>query len=367
MDSRERLLRTLRRQPVDRVPISTYELVGWDADSWENRQPAYRGLMDLIREKTDCMYMLGLGGPGPVAPRTVREWDEGPHHFRREVLRTPRGDLTTASRQDAGLNTVWRYERLLKSDEDVACFLSVPFEASEPDLAPFALAEARLAGGRGIPLISLGDPLCIVAELFEFGEFAVRAYTQPEQIDALLEHVAPAVYAHLDGLLAHGVGPLYRICGPEYATPPYLPPALFERFVARYTTPMIERLHAHGAYARLHCHGRIRHVLPIIAEMGANALDPVEAPPSGDIALSEVKRLYGDRLCLMGNIQLRDLETLDAEAMRRLVQETMAAGKPGGGFVIMPTAAPINADLSPVTERNYRLFIETALECGGMP
>ena len=47
-----------------------------------------------------------------------------------------------------------------------------------------------------------------------------------------------------------------------------------------------------------------------------------------------------------------------------VVRRTIEAGKPGGGYVIMATASPINADLSPVTERNYRIFIETALEFG---
>ena len=57
MDSTERLLHAIRREPTDRVPISTYELVGWDADSWENRQPAYRRLMEVIRARTDCMSL----------------------------------------------------------------------------------------------------------------------------------------------------------------------------------------------------------------------------------------------------------------------------------------------------------------------
>ena len=38
------------------------------------------------------------------------------------------------------------------------------------------------------------------------------------------------------------------------------------------------------------------------------------------------------------------------------------AGKPGGRFVLMPTAAPINVPLSPKTEKNYRAYIDTALE-----
>jgi hypothetical protein len=337
--------------------------VGWNPDSWENQQPAYQDLMQIIREKTDCLYMVGFAARNRAERTTVTEWDEGPRHVRRRIVHTPRGDLTATEYTEAGLNTTWRTERLLKTDEDVARFLSLPRDLEPPDLSRFAVVLDRL-GDRGIPLVDVADPICLVAELFEFGEFMLRAFTQTEQIIALLDHVAPSLYGHLDYLLDHGIGPLFRVVGAEYATPPYLPPALFRRLVVDYTGPMIDRIHAHGMYARLHCHGRLRQALPMIVEMGADALDPVEGPPSGDIALADVKRLYGDRMCLFGNLQLRDLETLSAADMRRVVIETMEAGKPGGGFVIMPTAGPINADLSPITARNYRIFIETALEYG---
>ena len=99
-------------------------------------------------------------------------------------------------------------------------------------------------------------------------------------------------------------------------------------------------------------------------EMEADAIDPVEAPPSGDIELKEVKRLYGDKLCLMGNIQLRDLETFSSNEIRALVTKCMEDGKPGGNFVIMPTASPIDVPIKPKTDRNYRIFIDTALEYG---
>jgi uroporphyrinogen-III decarboxylase len=206
-------LRALRREAVDRVPISTYELVGWDKDAWENRQPRYHRLMELIRAKTDCLYMIGFAAPKAEAPVSVEEWHEGTSVYRRTVLHGPRGKLTTLSRSDEGLNTTWCLEHPLKSDEDVAAFLALPFVSQAPDLAPYHLAIKRLQGGRGIPLISVADPLCIVSELFEFGEFLTRVLTQPDQITALLEHVAPAVYASLETLLDLGVGPLWRICG----------------------------------------------------------------------------------------------------------------------------------------------------------
>ena len=49
MDSKERLLRSFRHEPVDRIPVSTYELVGHNPDAWENREPSYARLMDEIR------------------------------------------------------------------------------------------------------------------------------------------------------------------------------------------------------------------------------------------------------------------------------------------------------------------------------
>ena len=72
--SRERLLAAMACTAADRVPISTYELVGWNEDAWENKEPSYRRLMDVIREKTDCIYMtVWIGRPrNPTAQQSER-------------------------------------------------------------------------------------------------------------------------------------------------------------------------------------------------------------------------------------------------------------------------------------------------------
>jgi hypothetical protein len=50
--------------------------------------------------------------------------------------------------------------------------------------------------------------------------------------------------------------------------------------------------------------------------------------------------------------------------VERAVRECMVAAKPGGRYVIMPTAAPIGVPLARQTEDNYVRFIDTALQCG---
>ncbi|MGQ9631046.1 MAG: uroporphyrinogen decarboxylase family protein [bacterium] len=363
MNSKDRLLNSLMHRPVDRVPISTYELVGYNPDSWENKEPSYRRLMDYIRLKTDCMYMWSASMDNRATEVEVRSWREGERTYTQTTYHTPRGPLMKLDVEEDGIHTVWHVERLLKTDEDVDRYLSMPYEFDPPNLSSFAVAEDRV-GDHGIVLVSIPDPICIVSELFDFADFMLRAVTQKGRILALLDVVFERLREFLIYLLRRGVGPLFRICGPEYVTPPYLGPEYFREFVVPYDSEMIELIHDYGCFARVHCHGRIRHVLDMIVEMGADAIDPLEAPPSGDITLGEVKARYGDRLCLMGNIQLRDLEYSAPEDMEAIVRRTLEEGKPGGGFVLMPTAAPIDVPLSPTTERNYFVLIDTALKYG---
>jgi hypothetical protein len=157
---------------------------------------------------------------------------------------------------------------------------------------------------------------------------------------------------------------MFRICGPEYATPPYLPKALFSRFVTGYVREMVAKIHEYGAIARVHSHGKVGTVLDEFLSTGMDGIDPLEPRPDGDIDMAEVVEQIGDKACLFGNIELKLLEHGSAEEVREFTKGILEAGKKGRGFVIMPTAAPINDPVSQQTVDNYRVFIDTALEYG---
>jgi len=95
-----------------------------------------------------------------------------------------------------------------------------------------------------------------------------------------------------------------------------------------------------------------------------DATDPVEAPPSGDCSIAEAKAICGDKMTLFGNVQLKDLERLSAADMREKMVRLIEEGKPGGNFVVLPTATPLNVPLSPRTEENFRIMVDTVLELG---
>lgn len=128
---------------------------------------------------------------------------------------------------------------------------------------------------------------------------------------------------------------------------------------------MTELIHRNGSYVRLHCHGRIAQVIEYFFETGVDGTDPCEPPPDGDLPLDEVKRRCRARnVSVWGNIELKVLEHGTADDVRDNVRRIMEQAKEGGGFVLLPTAAPINVPLSPRTESNYRIMVETALEMG---
>jgi len=369
VNSRERLLRALECKVADRVPISTYELVGFNSRAFENNEPSYKRLMEAIRELADCICMweprsnatfLGSAYPVDVDLKEIRE---GNNTIWKRTLHTPHGDLTHTARAADNIHTVWQVEHWCKSLDDVDAALSVPYEPAAYDVSDYARIKGEV-GERGMIMASLSDPLWLAADLMEFGAYMVWARTEREHFARTVEIMHERCMENLRRMMEVNLVDLYRICGPEYATPPCLPPEYFRRFVVPYVREMVELIHSKGAKVRFHCHGRIGQVLDMILETGADAIDPCEGPPDGDIPLSEVKRRVGGKMCVFGNIQIKLLEHATGADVEKTVRECMDAAKDRGGYVIMPTAAPISVPLAKKTEENYLRFLDAALKYG---
>ena len=79
----------------------------------------------------------------------------------------------------------------------------------------------------------------------------------------------------------------------------------------------------------------------------------------GDLALAEVKRRVGSRMCLIGTAQIGDLISGEPADVATRVQEALRDGAPGGGFILSTTASPYEEELSGNALANYRLFVKT--------
>ncbi len=379
MTRRERLMATLRGEPVDRPAVNFYEIGGFDVDPTNPDEfnvynsPDWRPLLQLAEEQTDLIRMRSAKTePAPGNCRgeffTTEQYEKDGSRFARTTLRVGGREMTSLSRRSPDTDTDWALEHLLKDTDDAKAYLELPDEvfAYEPDVADMAVEDERL-GDRGIIMVDTGDPLCAAAELFSMGEYTIFALTEQELFHKLLEKHAMYMYEQTEKVAKAFPGHLWRIYGPEYATEPYLPPSLFEQYVVKYTKPMVEIIHKYGGFARIHSHGRLKAVLGMIAQMGAAGLDPIEPPPQGDVELIDVRREYGQEMVLFGNIEISDIENLTPADFEKVVVKSLREGTDGQGrgFVLMPSACPIGREISPKTMANYETMVRLATNFGG--
>jgi hypothetical protein len=367
---------TLRGEPVDRPAVCFYELNGLDQDPDDPdpfnvyNDPSWRPLLDLTRERTDRIVMRRLSladaSSDPFDGLTEREnWQAGPHRFTRARIRAGGRTLQRLSRRDRDIDTVWTLEPLVKELDDFKAWLELPLAPAGrvPDPTGVLQAEAAL-GEAGIVMLDTWDPLLRVADLFEMGEFTVFALTENGLMHRALEKIAAWLLPRVEATSEALPGRLWRICGSEYASPPYLPPRLFEEYSVRYVRPMVAAIQRWGGYARIHCHGRLRDILDLIAATGCDGLDPIEPPPQGDVEMAYVRRRHGRQMVLFGNLEIADITNMPTARFRSKVERALREGTDGEGrgMVLMPSACPDGRIVSELTLRNYELMVELAEE-----
>ena len=362
---------------MDRPAVSFYEIGGFAVDPANPdpyniyNSPSWQPLLRLAEEQTDLIRMRSPRyQPHPANPReeffSLETLEEDGSRIARTTLRVGGRTMTSIARRDMGLDTTWTVEHLLKNVDDLKAYLQLPdevFAAGEPDVAHL-IKEDEALGNRGIIMVDTPDPICMAAGLFSMETYTTIAYTEHSLFHQLLEKMARAIYPKVEKISHAFPGHLWRVVGPEYAAEPYLPPSLFMEYVVRYTKPIIQSIHRYGGYARLHCHGRIRNALPHFIAMEADAIDPIEPPPLGDVELAYVRSNYGKDLTMFGNIEIRDIETLEPSEFEKIVTRSLrdATGGEGKGFVLMPSASPYGREIAPHVLANYETMVRLARE-----
>jgi len=380
MTRRERLTATLNGEPVDRPAVNFYEIGGFivnpdDPDEYNiYNSPSWRPLLELAETQTDIIRLVSpvraqshlawdTSGGGGIRSRFISEktWEENDSRFTRQTYTIVGKELTSLTRRDKNLDTVWTLEYLLKTSEDAELYLQLPDEIFEEslDISHLVSEEQRL-GDKGIVMVDTEDPVCAVAALFSLEDFSLFAFTEPALFHKLLEKHARYIHKRTEKAAREFPGRLWRIYGPEYVSEPLLPANLFEEYVVRYTGPMAALIKAHGGIVRIHSHGRIRNIADYFIQMGADATDPIEPPPHGDADIKYMREKYGKQLVLFGNIEISDIEFMPSDRFREMVRRTVgdATSGSGRGFVLTPTSAPYGRTISDLTFRNYSIMIE---------
>ena len=219
----------------------------------------------------------------------------------------------------------------------------------------------RYKGERAI-VAFVTDHNSITSDILGFSERLMAFYTDPELVlrvhqivlDYLLRYInnvteAGADIVHISGDWAYKNGPMFSR---EHLNKFVLPP-----FKA-----MVQEAKKLGAYVTKHSDGNCWSFLDDLVEAGVDGFHPVD--PTAGMEIGEVKQKYGDKLCLMGNVNCaHTLSFGTAEEVRQETKEVIHKAGIGGGLI----AASSNTIHVAVKPENYVEMVRTIREYGKYP
>lgn len=138
--------------------------------------------------------------------------------------------------------------------------------------------------------------------------------------------------------------------------------ANYDRFVLPFERRYIEFVQRGGRPAMYHNCGQVMKLVESYKELGVRMVEPFSPPPLGDADLGKVKEQVGGAYVILSGIdQVNVLQGGTVEQVRRATAAAMAAGKPGGGFILQP----VDFLEYGTPEENVAAYVETALEGAG--
>jgi len=165
----------------------------------------------------------------------------------------------------------------------------------------------------------------------EMMEFYVMFYEEPEKAHELAQKKMADSIEIAKRQIDQGVDFICINSDYGYNDGPFISPAMFSEFVTPYLTEIVSKMHDYGTRAILHSDGNLRRILDQLVSTGLDGYQSID--PQGHMDIAEVKKQYGDRMVLMGNVQTSLLQETDEMLIRKSVQYCMTHGKPGGKYI----------------------------------
>jgi uroporphyrinogen decarboxylase len=181
-------------------------------------------------------------------------------------------------------------------------------------------------------LLRHGDATLGIPDGQHIAEFCYRLADEPARVKGESQARVAAMLAKADALARHGGLDGFALCTDYcFNTGPFLSPHQFGEFVTPDLAQLIQGLRDLGFYTIKHTDGNIMPIIDQLVQANPHALHSLD--PQGGVDIAEVKRLYGDQVCLIGNVNCGLLDTGTDEAAIESARYALRHGMPGGGYI----------------------------------
>ena len=196
----------------------------------------------------------------------------------------------------------------------------------ESDIEVYRKAK-ELMGDRGVVGLNAWVPMIGVPEQ------VYRYYEEDETLYGELSYIAEQGILQAEKMLE--IKPDFLFLG--YSGGLTLQtPDMFRKIALPCVQKITEMAKKAGIPSQMHSCGRARALVEILAEeTDMSNINPLEKPPMGDCDLAEIKKLFGTKISLMGNLHTTtDMLLGDAEYVERVSIEAIDAAGHEGGFIL---------------------------------
>ena len=194
-----------------------------------------------------------------------------------------------------------------------------------------------------------------------FERFAVALRKEREYVGRVVKFYEDFTCLSIEALADAGV-PAY-LFGDDlaYRSGPMVNPKVLDELLGDSYRRITETAHKAGMKIAIHSCGNTYLLLDWFADCGFDGVQSLE--PAAGMELGMVKEMVGDRICLIGNIDVtHTLADGTREEVFEEVRRAVAAAGPGGGYILSPTHSHQGVDV-----RHMRWMLEAVREYGCYP
>jgi uroporphyrinogen decarboxylase len=247
----------------------------------------------------------------------------------------------------------------IRQPEDLSSFSA--YRPKETDFLMLLAAKERFGDTLSQVLVHPG-PFQLSRNLVGGMEkFFPLIFRHPGFVHDIMRMTTEYVLESLDMGIAYGADIICLDGDFAYNKSTFISPAHYDKFVKHHHGQIVDFVHSRGKFIFKHSDGNMWLLMDRLVEVGFDGFHSIQ-PQCMDIG--EVKTRYGDKLCLLGNIDCSYLLPYGNESeVEAAVRDTIALAAPGGGFVLC-SSNTIHPACKP---ENYLAMARAALKYGNYP
>jgi uroporphyrinogen decarboxylase len=206
-----------------------------------------------------------------------------------------------------------------------------PWKWPEEDVR-LSLEHVRQCSGRELMVTLHGDATYSLPSGEKMMEFVEQIADEPQEVKDTAQRMVDQALARGERIRQWGTVDAFALCSDYcFNDGPFLSPAMFDEFVTPYLVQLVAGYREMGFYTIKHTDGNIMPILESLVSANPHALHSID--PQGGVDLAEVKRLVGDRVALIGNVNCGLLQTGTDEEVAADVRRALRQGMPGNGYI----------------------------------